>query len=1379
MISELDNQPVDDSQTDGELTDTPSAKENMAPPENETASEHYESDSGDMMKPANYGRYFSNHMQGVDYRGYQRISTDEGEMDTGAEDGEILEDGEIASDQDGELFDEEDGEYSKTGPGKSSPSRTKSHKDEESRNRRSRNHKERHSKRRRSKEEGHKDKQQKKKRHRDYVDYDNKPVDEYDQSRTTGEWSDIRDRKGERSSPPAFNSPSHDSHGEESGRHKHDKDGEKHRRGSGDNRKSGRDREKSHHDREKKRERTRDGSRERSDRADKHDKTKHDKGEREGRRERHNREFRDKKNPSDGYDEYSPPGLYDSPSDEDEYGERFRNKKPKTMMSMVEGEYMDPSLATSEIEQPLPLPMPNKNNNKKKMQKKEKWMDRRRQREMEGEFEEEQQQQPPAKKKPLLQTPMEERPICRFFKEGKCQKGSECPFNHGYRQPKRSELCKYYVQSYCRKNDDCPFMHREFPCKYFHTGSTCYQGDNCKFSHAPLTEETEMALQNVLNDREDYHHKTDDFDEGYVEQKKFKKKALLGDQPLSKEAIEQRLEHMKSIPSIFDIETHAPSESPRKPKMGPPPNMIRPPGFFPDNNMSPQGGPNMRFNGPMNQGTPPRPPFMNGPPPGMESSPMAMQGPPMSGPGPMMGPGPHGMMQGPPTGPGMQGPPMGPPISQAAALVGALLRAAPMLQQYRGPATSMANDGFNQGPMNNPGMMVSNSMMGPSGPIDHQSPDAIPTSQMGGPGFNLAMNQNNDQGLNIIPNPQMASRDPRKMAASGSNQAADTDTRTQDMDMSSPKDSGDHMDEDLRQDVDLRKGEEENKKGNTTPQQDWGDDSEPNVDDMDIPAHLPPKQREMFIRIRQHTMKMNMQKNKQEGYTSPSATPADKVSQPTKSTTGKNDDNWYSSDEEDEGRLNIQESVNTSETQQPPSSFNVMQMINAVKNSAPISSTTTTTTTNTRPSDPRRQITETKPVVREPTIIHSKDGDCPWRLCRVLYVRHRIPDNLDVTDTLYKNDPRVQKMLKLQELESGQVIDHTKTSVSKQVKTDPDLPLLDPRIFTKEPSLPRPELTPFVAPVVSGSPDISDSRVKPDVGSSLPPRPSDPRKKLGIDGPSKPVDPRMQKVGSSVPSRPLDPRLARQDSNSGSLGPAGVPGNINPASRPLDPRLARQTSREVPTPSIPPPVSRSSTPPSDPRLVLRQNSSDPRTAKPELPPDSGINNNKPLDPRLGRVMDVDPNPPMQRQLSQSSASSDSSDSSKPKIDYRNDPRFKRKHISESNLPPETVAKRFTGQRKSSTEYSSPLGLETSKQEESGYNSYNRPRPPVSKTTVAPHNSPPVSIIDSVPVPSADITAHDILDSLQMPGQALEQQAAPDKNLKDIFKTIDPTASPFC
>lgn len=74
--------------------------------------------------------------------------------------------------------------------------------------------------------------------------------------------------------------------------------------------------------------------------------------------------------------------------------------------------------------------------------------------------------------------------------------GSDCPFNHDYQPQKRLELCKYYVQSYC-KRDGCMFLHEEFPCKYYHTGSTCYQGDTCKFSHAPLTQETEMALQNV------------------------------------------------------------------------------------------------------------------------------------------------------------------------------------------------------------------------------------------------------------------------------------------------------------------------------------------------------------------------------------------------------------------------------------------------------------------------------------------------------------------------------------------------------------------------------------------------------------------------------------------------------------------------------------------------------------------------------------------------------------------------------------------------------------------------------------------------------------------------------------------------------------------
>ena len=49
--------------------------------------------------------------------------------------------------------------------------------------------------------------------------------------------------------------------------------------------------------------------------------------------------------------------------------------------------------------------------------------------------------------------------------------------------------------------------------------------------------------------------------------------------------------------------------------------------------------------------------------------------------------------------------------------------------------------------------------------------------------------------------------------------------------------------------------------GDGTPTQMWDETEAGDDDDMDIPSHLPPKQREMFMRIRQHTMKMKREKS--------------------------------------------------------------------------------------------------------------------------------------------------------------------------------------------------------------------------------------------------------------------------------------------------------------------------------------------------------------------------------------------------------------------------------------------------------------------------------------------------------------------------------------
>uniref|UniRef100_A0A672KVU9 C3H1-type domain-containing protein n=1 Tax=Sinocyclocheilus grahami TaxID=75366 RepID=A0A672KVU9_SINGR len=90
------------------------------------------------------------------------------------------------------------------------------------------------------------------------------------------------------------------------------------------------------------------------------------------------------------------------------------------------------------------------------------------------------------------------RHICKYFLEGRCIKGDQCKFEHDNVVPeKKKELCKFYVQGYCTKGDICIYIVSEYPCKFFHTGAKCYQGDNCKFSHEPLTDVTKELLEKV------------------------------------------------------------------------------------------------------------------------------------------------------------------------------------------------------------------------------------------------------------------------------------------------------------------------------------------------------------------------------------------------------------------------------------------------------------------------------------------------------------------------------------------------------------------------------------------------------------------------------------------------------------------------------------------------------------------------------------------------------------------------------------------------------------------------------------------------------------------------------------------------------------------
>ncbi|KAL3842205.1 hypothetical protein ACJMK2_020245 [Sinanodonta woodiana] len=778
--------------------------------------------------------------------------------DSDAEDGEILEDGEIADEdeagQEEEPFGGTESESVSKSKGDNSVSPEKSvpgSPEEEGDNRdarresRRKKRKEKRQKRRQSKEDKEKERdKKKKKRKHDYVDYDNVQADEEQQ-----DWYAGGNQRGDRSPPGPYDSPYGSPNEQEEPPFTSPKDNNEERY---------------------------------EERNQRHNKRQHSVGS------RHNmqRGYR----PYNSYD--SPPGPYDSPTDEEYEGEDYE-KEPASLQSLVDMDYMDPTIEPDN--QHFQPSGPSQKKKKRKM--------------LREKFQAQQQHREP-KKKPLLATPMDERPLCRFFKEGKCAKGRDCPFNHDFQPPKKPYLCKFYLQSFCSKGENCVYMHSEFPCKFFHLHKSCHDGDNCRFSHDPLTEELAEALHRHVDDERE-----EEFPRG-------KRPSLLGSPPV---VDPEALERIKNIPSLFDIKVYPPGQSPKKKLQNHESQAAnRPAGFYSEANISPPNKGPPRFPGPgSDQGGPhqqvplSRPPFMQRPGPGM--------GP--RGPGPM-GPGPNqGQMQGHmgppqngpggPMGPGSGQGPRGPPVSggqnmnqlnmisamgPAVALVGALLRhAAPaMLQRFRapvpqgqGPHSDMSENWHGDHMGGDPHQMSGDSQhMGRDprhmdGDSRQMSGDPRQRLMDSGPGMGARQMSSNAVDPRLGGQSRLDDQDGNSTFQSPTHSADFHDIDMQDIDLRQ-KNLGDV---DLREDVDMRdlsdrdmrdqdlrnremrdsdmriKQSPDNTKPNDETQEDESSkdhreetlkeedssskDSMKKLGGFEIPSHLPPKQRELFMRIQQ------------------------------------------------------------------------------------------------------------------------------------------------------------------------------------------------------------------------------------------------------------------------------------------------------------------------------------------------------------------------------------------------------------------------------------------------------------------------------------------------------------------------------------------------
>lgn len=89
---------------------------------------------------------------------------------------------------------------------------------------------------------------------------------------------------------------------------------------------------------------------------------------------------------------------------------------------------------------------------------------------------------------------------CSFYSTNSCMKGASCPYSHtGQLLSSPRIVCKHYKTGTCKFGERCQNIHAKpnndvppefsgIPCRFWAIGS-CTKGDQCSFSHKPLTPE--------------------------------------------------------------------------------------------------------------------------------------------------------------------------------------------------------------------------------------------------------------------------------------------------------------------------------------------------------------------------------------------------------------------------------------------------------------------------------------------------------------------------------------------------------------------------------------------------------------------------------------------------------------------------------------------------------------------------------------------------------------------------------------------------------------------------------------------------------------------------------------------------------------------------